>query len=148
MFNFEKLIAYQETKKLVVDVYELTEKIYSTESDVVKKEIKKTVLEVPCAIAEGMSLATTNEKIKYLDVAYCKIARVHTLLQMAAELRYIAASELETISDELLEVSKVVLGLKRKLKGDSYAPREEYTPRVERTEETESSSPTDEFEEI
>lgn len=144
MFNFEKLIAYQETKKLVSNVYTLADKINAPEGDVVKKQIKKAVLEVPCAIAEGMSLATTNEKIVHLDAAYCNIARVYTMLQMAVELNYIAAADLEAISEEMLEISKVVLGLKRKLKGDSFGSREDYSSRYDRTVDAIESAAADE----
>lgn len=136
MFNFEKLIAYQETKKLVVNVYALANKINNPEAEVVKKQIRKAVVEVPCSIAEGMSLATTNEKIAHLDTAYCTVARVYTLLQMAVELKYIAAADLEAIADEMLEISKVVLGLKRKLKGDSSMRDDSY--RTERGSITDS----------
>ena len=140
MFNFEKLIAYQETKKLVSHVYTLAEKISNAEGEVIKKQIKKAAVEVPCSIAEGMSLATTSEKIAHLDKAYCSIARVYTLLQLAVELGYVAIADLDAISEELLEISKVVLGLKRKLKGDSYSGvRDDYAPRGEKTEYRDSS---------
>lgn len=143
MFNFEKLIAYQETKKLVVNVYALAEKITAPEGEVVKKQIKKAVVEVPCSIAQGMSLATTNEKIAHLDIAYCNIARVYTLLQMAVELKYITASALDAIAEEMLEISKVVLGLKRKLKGDSYSSmRDDYSSRADRSESADSMADT------
>lgn len=133
MFNFEKLIAYQETKKLVGSVYTFAGKISQPEGEVLKKQIKKTIVEVPCAIAEGMSLATTAEKIVRLDVAYSTIARVNTLLQIAVELGFVNASELDAMSEEMLEVSKVVLGLKRKLRGDTYY-REDYSSRNENIE--------------
>lgn len=134
MFNFEKLIAYQETKKLVGNIYAIAEKISLPEGEVIKKQIKKTVVEVPCVIAEGMSLATTAEKILRLDVAYSTIARVYTLLQISVELGFIDAPDFDAISEDMLEVSKVVLGLKRKLKGDTVSSREDYQSRNEHAE--------------
>lgn len=134
MFNFEKLIAYQETKKLVGNIYAIAEKISLPEGEVIKKQIKKTVVEVPCVIAEGMSLATTAEKILRLDIAYSTIARVYTLLQISVELGFVDTPDFDAISEDMLEVSKVVLGLKRKLKGDTVSSREDYQSRNEHAE--------------
>lgn len=146
MFNFEKLIAYQETKKAVVEVYALVEKFDDPEGEVLKNQIKKSVVCVPTYIAEGMSLATTGEKIQYLDKAYCSIAKVYSLLQMAVELNFISSDDMQFVSTKLLETSKVVLGLKRKLRGDNMAVRDDfYQSKKENVESLSESNSVEEY---
>lgn len=131
MFNFEKLLAYQETKRLVTNVFSIADKM--TSDDVLKYQIKKSVIAVPSTIAEGMSHATNEEKIQYLDIAYCLLAKVYTQLQLAYDLRYITNGDMEYISNEMQEAGKIVLGLKRKLRGDVYIPREDNYSRDDAT---------------
>lgn len=124
MFNFEKLLAYQETKKLAKTVLAMVDRMGEAD-EVLKKQIKKSVIDVPSVIAEGMSHATNKEKIQYLDTAYCSLAKVYTQMQLASDLTYISEEDMSYVSNGLQETGKIVLGLKRKLRGEIYDRRDD-----------------------
>ena len=63
-FQFEKLNAWQEARKLVVDVYQLLELFPKTENYALCDQLRRAVVSVPSNIAEGTGrLAVKEQKL-------------------------------------------------------------------------------------
>ena len=70
LFQFEKLNAWQEARKLVVDVYRLLEKFPKTENYALCDQLRRAAISVPSNIAEGTGRMAIKEQTHFLEIAF------------------------------------------------------------------------------
>ena len=59
-YSFEKLLAYQSTRKLVVSVYRLMDKFPSSERYALCDQLRRAIISVPSNIAEGSGIVSVK----------------------------------------------------------------------------------------
>ena len=69
-YSFQKLNAWQEAKKLVVEVYHLLDCFPKFEKYALCDQIRRAIVSVPSNIAEGNGRMSIKEKILFLEIAY------------------------------------------------------------------------------
>lgn len=111
LFQFEKLNAWQEARKLVVSVYRLLEKFPKTENYALCDQLRRAAISVPSNIAEGTGRIAVKEQIHFLEIAFSSLMEVHCQLQIAVDLGYITPEDLQAIKREIFTTSKLISGL-------------------------------------
>lgn len=111
-FQFEKLNAWQEARKLVVDVYQLLELFPKTENYALCDQLRRAVVSVPSNIAEGTGRLAVKEQIHFLEIAYASLMEVYCQLQIAVDLGYITPEDLQIVKREIFTTSKLISGLR------------------------------------
>ncbi len=114
-FSFEKLIAYQESKALVVKVYNLLKGFPSEERYALCDQIRRAVVSVPSNIAEQGGRTSFKEKIHFLEIACGSLMETYCQLQIAVDLGYIDISLLEEIRPQFIKISQLLSGLRKRL---------------------------------
>lgn len=89
VYSFEKLKAWQEAKKLVVEVYHLLDGFPQFEKYALCDQIRRAIVSVPSNIAEGTGRMSIKEQIHFLEVAYGSLMETYNQLLIAIELTYI-----------------------------------------------------------
>ena len=74
--NFRSLRAYQESKELVKQVYELLKKFPKEEQYALCDQLRRSVISVPSNIAEGMGRYSTKEQVHFLEIAFGSLMEV------------------------------------------------------------------------
>lgn len=69
-YSFQKLNAWQEAKRLVVDVYHLLDCFPRFEKNALCDQIRRAIVSVPSNISEGGERMSLKEKIHFLEIAY------------------------------------------------------------------------------
>lgn len=115
MFNFENLLVFQRGRTLVNHVYDLQDKLPSTERYALGDQLRRAAVSITSNIAEGMGRNSIKEQIHFLDISFGSLMEVYSQLLIAVDRHYIAQEDLENISPELLEVSKLLSGLRLSL---------------------------------
>ena len=70
-FQFEKLNAWQEARKLVVNVYRLLEKFPKTEQYALCDQLRRAAISVPSNIAEGTGQKAVKERFLLMNLCNC-----------------------------------------------------------------------------
>ncbi len=111
-FQFEKLNAWQEARKLVVNVYRLLDKFPKAENYALCDQLRRAAISVPSNIAEGTGRMTVKEQIHFLEIAYASLMEVYCQLQIAVDLCYITPDDLQIVKREIFTTSKLISGLR------------------------------------
>ena len=111
-FQFEKLNAWQEARKLVVNVYQLLAKFPKTENYALCDQLRRAVVSVPSNIAEGTGRLAIKEQIHFLEIAYASLMEVYCQLQIAVDLGYITPEVLQIVKRKIFTTSKLISGLR------------------------------------
>ena len=111
-FQFEKLNAWQEARKLVVNVYQLLEKFPKTETYALCDQLRRAVVSVPSNIAESSGRLAIKEQIHFLEIAYASLMELYCQLQIAVDLGYMTPDELQIVKRKVFTTSKLISGLR------------------------------------
>lgn len=110
-YSFQKLIVWQEAKKLVVDVYHLLDNFPKFEKYALCDQIRRAVVSVPSNIAEGSGRRSLKEKIHFLEISYGSLMDTFNQLLIAIDLTYITEESVEKIKPSIDAVAKMINAL-------------------------------------
>ena len=110
-YSFQELKVWQESKKLVVDVYHLLDGFPKFEKYALCDQIRRAVVSVPSNIAEGSGRRSLKEQIRFLEIAYGSLMEAYNQLLIAIDLTYITKESVETIKPSIDAVAKMINGL-------------------------------------
>lgn len=96
IYGFEKLKVWQESRQLVVIVYEHTRQFPSDEKFGLTAQIRRSAISVASNIAEGSGRSSIKDRQKFYRIAY------GSLMELLNQL--IIAVDLGMISEDLLNV--------------------------------------------
>jgi four helix bundle protein len=89
MGDYNKLIVWQNTKKIAVNVYKLTaEKPFSKDFGF-RDQIQRAAVSIPVNIAEGEQLGSDKQSVRHFYIARGSSAELMTLLSIGEEIGYI-----------------------------------------------------------
>lgn len=112
VMDFEKLIVWQRSKGLTVDVY----RQFARCGDVgFKDQITRSALSVPSNIAEGMERFSAKEKARFLWIAKASCGELRTQIIIGRDIAYIAEPLAEKWITETRELSKMLCALINKI---------------------------------
>ena len=115
-FSFEKLKVWQESRKLVGEIYNLVRKFPSEEKYALGDQIRRAIVSVPSNIAEGSGRGSLKEQIHFVEIAYGSLMETYCQLQVAADLNFIQETDLETIKPRISSISSMLIGLRASLR--------------------------------
>lgn len=108
-----KLIAWQESMKMVELVYELTRSFPHEERFALSHQLRRSAISVPSNIAEGAARNSAKELLHYVGIANGSLAELDTQLEIAARLGY--AGDLQAIEQQSARLGKLLVSLRRAL---------------------------------
>ena len=112
--NFRSLRAYQESKELVKQVYELLKKFPKEEQYALCDQLRRSVISVPSNIAEGMGRYSTKEQVHFLEIAFGSLMEVSAQMDVACDLTYVTNEDLKSIDARVEAVAALLSGLRNK----------------------------------
>ncbi len=119
MKGHHKLKIWNQSIQLVTKIYKLTESFPNHELYGLTSQIRKSAVSIPSNIAEGAARNSTKEYINFLSIAQGSCSELETQLIIGKNLRYELDVEspdnIETILEELNEISMMITGLKKSL---------------------------------
>ena len=106
--NFKDMEIYQRSKKLVLRIYNVTDKYPSREIYNVISQLRRSVLSIPLNIAEGYGRMTREEFKRFLKISLGSSNEVEALLDISKDLEYITEKEYQEISKENEIIGKMI----------------------------------------
>ena len=116
MYAFEKMNAWQEARKLVVEVYQLLEDFPNIEKYALCDQIRRAIISVPSNLAEGSGRISIKEQLHFYEISYGSLMESYNQLLIAADLNYIGKENLKDIQPQIDVVARMLNGLRSSLK--------------------------------
>ena len=116
MYAFEKMNAWQEARKLVVEVYQLLEDFPNIEKYALCDQIRRAIISVPSNLAEGSGRISIKEQLHFYEISYGSLMESYNQLIIAADLNYIGKENLKDIQPQIDVVARMLNGLRSSLK--------------------------------
>ena len=113
-FNFEKLDVYEKSIDFVHQVYLATKNYPKEEMFGLTNQFRRAAVSISLNIAEG-SARTKKDFNRFVDMARGSTFECTTIVQISEKLNYISHLKSNELRDRLVEISKMLSGLKRSL---------------------------------
>jgi four helix bundle protein len=115
MNNFKELKVWQKSMDLVVDVYKLTKKYPADERFGLISQSNRCSVSVPSNIAEGAGRRTNKDFARFLGFSSGSSFELETQLILAQKLGYITEEDLNSVSDNIDHIQKMLYKLQESL---------------------------------
>ena len=115
MYAFENMKAWQEARKLVVEVYQLLDEFPNFEKYALCDQIRRAIVSVPSNLAEGSGRVSLKEQLHFYEISYGSLMETYNQLMIAADLDYIDEDSLETLRPKIDVVARMLNGLRSSL---------------------------------
>jgi four helix bundle protein len=110
--KFEDLIAWQKTRELTKEVYQISRRGAFAKDLGLTGQIQRASVSIMSNIAEGFERGGRGEFHQFLSVAKASCAEVRSLLYVALDIEYINKAEFRKIMDNAEKVGRIVGGLR------------------------------------
>ncbi|WP_299433387.1 four helix bundle protein [uncultured Meiothermus sp.] len=110
--GFESLIAWQQARVLVRDIYKVSRKGEFAKDYGLKDQIQRASVSIMSNVAEGYERGNRNEFHQFLAIAKASCGEVRSQLYVALDIEYISESDFEKLSQHCRQLSKIISGLK------------------------------------
>jgi four helix bundle protein len=112
-FSFEKLIAWQKAKELIKTIYKITNQFPSSENYNLISQAQRASISISSNLAEGSSRDTPNDKKRFITISYSSLMELYSILLVSKELGYISLEDFLFAKNQIIELSKILNGLKK-----------------------------------
>ena len=110
-FNrFEEIEVWKLSRKLVKDVYEITNMGIFSKDFGLRDQIRRCAVSIPSNIAEGYERKSKVEFIRFLYIAKGSAGEVRTQLYLAKDINYIDDRTFDELFKKCEEISKSLSG--------------------------------------
>ncbi len=116
MKDFRKLIVWEKSHLLVLEIYKHTIGFPKTETYGLTAQIRRAASSIPANIAEGSGRGHDNELARFLLIAMGSASELKYHLLLAIDLRYLEQSIFDGLESRIDEVQKMITSLHKRIK--------------------------------
>ena len=113
--NFRDLDVWKLEKKLVVDVYKITQNLPKEETYGLISQMRRAAVSIPSNIAEGFNRFHNREYRQFLYIAIGSCAELETQIEIAFDLNYLDEASKSTLLEIIDHESRMLRNLIKKL---------------------------------
>ncbi len=113
--RYQDLKIWQRSIRLVDKVYKATTAFPNDEKFGLVSQIRRSAISIPSNIAEGFGRVGNKEFRQFLFVSLGSCAELNTQFVISSNLGYINDKELNELNDEIEQISKMTMGLIKKI---------------------------------
>ena len=115
MDSYQDLIVWQKSMQLVKEVYTLVKTLPKEEQFALSDQMRRAVVSIPSNIAEGSGRNSTNDYIRFLNIARGSKYELDTQIQICVMLNYISKEKTATALELSEEIGRMINALIKKL---------------------------------
>jgi len=108
LFGYKKLIAWQKSHELALQIYKITLNFPREETFGITSQLRRAALSVPTNIVEGHARHNKKEFCRFLMIAMGSLTEVEYLLEFALTQGYISEGDFQQISQLRLETGHIL----------------------------------------
>ena len=111
MNQFKKLLAWEKSMNLVVQIYLLTDNFYDREKYGLNSQMRRCAVSIPSNLAEGCGRNSDKQKLYFYQVAHGSSYELETQLILSKNLMYFDPETKLEIFELLQEIQKMIYSL-------------------------------------
>ena len=111
-FSFEKLIVWQNSRKLVKEIYDITDLFPKEERFCIIDQLRRAAISISSNLAEGSSRTSSKDQAHFTNLAYSSLMEVLNQLYIADDLNYISKEKLADLKIKISEISNQLNALR------------------------------------
>lgn len=115
MHNFRELKVWHKSVEVATIVYKVTKEFPKNELYGIVSQMRRAAVSIASNIAEGAGRGSVAEFSHFLDIARGSSFELETQLLIARRLDYIEDQQTSLLKNEIIEIEKMLSGLKRSL---------------------------------
>ena len=115
MDSYQDLIVWQKSMQLVKEVYTLVKTLPKEEQFALSDQMRRAVVSIPSNVAEGYGRNSTNDYIRFLNIARGSKYELDTQIQICVMLNYISKEKAATALELSEEIGRMMNALIKKL---------------------------------
>jgi four helix bundle protein len=108
--TYEELPVWQQSHKLVIEVYSASRKFSKEELFVLTAQLRRAAISVPANIVEGFYCDTTKELIKFLYISRGSCGEVLYHLKLAYDLGYLTKEKYQDLRKQYDNIARQLNG--------------------------------------
>lgn len=113
VYPFEKLRVWQDSRRLVRQVYATTRKFPRSEVYALTSQTNRAALSVAANLAEGSSRTSRRDQAHFSQIAYGSLMEVACLLILGVDLEFLGSEEESQLRDEIEAISRQLTALRK-----------------------------------
>lgn len=113
---FKDLYAWQEGHKLILSIYEATQKFPKEELFGLTNQLTGAAVSITSTIAEGFRRSSYKEKSQFYSMALGSLTEIQNQLLIAKDIKYLLYREFQTLDEQTILISKITNGLIKRSK--------------------------------
>jgi len=113
--TYRDLIVWQKAMATVTEVYGISKSIPASEIYGLTSQMRRCAVSIPSNIAEGYGRHSTNDYVRFLQIASGSLYELQTQLEISVNLGYFKKSEIERLIELTGEIERMLSSLIRKL---------------------------------
>jgi len=113
IYSFEKLLVWEKSRKLTVDIYQLTRNYPKEEIFGISSQMRRSCISIASNIAEGSGRHNAKEKARFTEVAYASALELLNQLIISLDLGYIEQENYAEIRLQLEEITFMLDALRK-----------------------------------
>ena len=114
--SYRDLIVWHKAMSVVTLIYKITDKFSEQEKYCLTQQIRKSSISIPSNIAEGYGRRSTNDYIRFLQIAVGSLFELSTQIEIAYNLGYFTKENFEKVNNDCNEIDKMLYSLIKKIK--------------------------------
>ncbi len=114
--DFRKIVAWQRAHALTLRVYQVTSDFPQDERYGLVSQMRRACTSIPTNVAEGCGRDTINELARFVDIATGSASEVEYQLLLTKDLGYLPEDHHKTLAREIIEIRRMLLAFKKKLR--------------------------------
>ncbi|MGE5123851.1 MAG: four helix bundle protein [Acidobacteriaceae bacterium] len=118
MKDFHKLKVWERAHNLTLNIYAETQAFPKEEVYGLTNQMRRSPASIPTNIAEGCGRNSKAETVHFFNLAIGSASELEYQLILAHDLHYLIDKEYSDMSNELIEVRKMLYAFANRLKSD------------------------------
>ena len=106
-----KLDGFESSKQFVLECYRVTRLFPTDEKYAMVSQIRRAALSVNLNLAEGCSRKSQQERKRFFEISRGSLIEVDTAMDVAVDLMYCSAQDLQVLGEKLIQTFKILCGL-------------------------------------
>ncbi len=103
--------------RLVTQIYQITKTFPKEENYGLISQMRRCTVSIPSNIAEGYGRNSTDDYLRFLQIALSSLYEIQTQIEIALNLGYLSKDKFEKVYESSREIERMLSSLCRKIKG-------------------------------
>ncbi|MDE3144522.1 MAG: four helix bundle protein [Bacteroidota bacterium] len=115
MLDFQKLLIWQKSHALTLDVYKITKSFPKEEIFGLVSQMRRSASSIPTNIAEGSGRQTTADFKRFLVIGIGSVSELEYQFILSKDIGYISQEQFDSLSSKVIELRKMIFAYSQKL---------------------------------